>query len=174
MVFAFVYVGCLPVLFPSERWGGGRDGCDDGCGGCADLTCDCIHCLQDASSTKPAQPLPPPPPPSRAQAGVAIGPALEASGGYTVDQVRTIATTQIPSLRACYERALPANPTLPGGQVVVTIGLDATGAVRATTADGVHPLVSSCLAAFWKTVPFPPPASGVESRITLPILYTPQ
>jgi hypothetical protein len=73
-------------------------------------------------------------------------------------------------LRYCYERALLVHPDL-AGDVVATFFVTPTGAVGASTASGLDPEVSRCVAAVIATIAFPASAAGGGAQVTYPFHF---
>ncbi|MBI2898185.1 MAG: AgmX/PglI C-terminal domain-containing protein [Deltaproteobacteria bacterium] len=87
---------------------------------------------------------------------------LEETGGDgTLDarEVRRVLELRTASIRACYERELRINPTL-RGSITVGFAIGASGAVARARADGMSPVVASCLASMVTRYRFPPPEGG--------------
>lgn len=74
--------------------------------------------------------------------------------------------------RACYERALRANPKL---DVTVTTAFEigANGNVTKASSTGGDAQLASCVAAVFKKMQFPQPSGGASVRVSYPLHFTP-
>ncbi len=75
-------------------------------------------------------------------------------------------------LRACYTTALTTTPAL-AGTVSMQFFIQPGGAVAASNADGVDPVLASCVADVIKATPFPKPAHGGGAQVNDQITFEP-
>lgn len=74
------------------------------------------------------------------------------------------------SFEYCYEKQLVASPSLEG-TVTASFTILGNGAVRASTAKGVHPAVSSCVAGVISRIEFAKPTAGSSASVTYPFIF---
>lgn len=100
-------------------------------------------------------------------------PGSSAANSETPDRIRAGVRARLPEIKACYEAALSANPTL-AGTLQASFDLDATGAVIAAQAAGLEPGVDACVTAAIRTVKVDLPAGAGAQHVTAyPIAFAP-
>ncbi len=107
-------------------------------------------------------------------APLAILCGLAASAGAHPDTslIRRQIRVHLREIQACYAKALVKEPTLQG-RVVATFTIGKTGAVTASTAEGL-PAIDACIAGVIRTIKFPPaPPSKGSINVSYPFVFHP-
>ena len=93
-------------------------------------------------------------------------------GGLERGEVEREIRRHLRAVRHCYERVLLFAPN-PGGKVVVTWRITASGDTRdATVAGTAHDLVQRCVARVFSRMRFPAPRGGGEVSVAYPIVFS--
>lgn len=112
-------------------------------------------------------------PTARGGVGLAAGATPPSSAGaLTPAAIKAVVRAARGKFAACYQRALPAAPTLSGAvRVEFTIG--AVGTVVSAVADGLDPTVDACVAGELRALVFPPPTGGGVVTVRYPFTFKP-
>jgi hypothetical protein len=113
--------------------------------------------LADCTTPDVAQPAPPE---ASLEGRGAHGTLLDDKRGPPDQElIRRAIRRETPRFQHCYEQQLAKIPTL-RGTVHATFVIATTGAVTSSSAQGVDPVVASCVDGVVKTIAFPPPVGG--------------
>jgi hypothetical protein len=96
----------------------------------------------------------------------------QATGDLDKAIIRRYIKRNIQKLEYCYEKQLLAKPTLKG-TVTATFEIASSGLVTSSTAEGVDPEVSECIAAVIKDIEFPKPKGGGVVEVKYPLTFRP-
>ncbi len=94
------------------------------------------------------------------------------TGDLDKNVIRRYLRRQLPRIKYCYEKQLLAKPRLQG-TVETTFVIGSNGAVTQSTAKGVDPEVSACIADVIKSIQFPKPLSGGMVQVKYPFKFLP-
>ncbi len=86
--------------------------------------------------------------------------------------IRRYIKRNIQKLQYCYEKQLLAKPAL-AGTVNAQFFIDPNGSVASSSASGVDPEVSGCVAAVIKSIEFPKPKGGGGVQVNYPFTFRP-
>ncbi|MBA3502594.1 MAG: AgmX/PglI C-terminal domain-containing protein [Myxococcota bacterium] len=86
--------------------------------------------------------------------------------------IRKFVKSSVHKMEACYTKALANDPSL-AGTVNVTFFILPTGKVASSTASGVDPELSNCVAGVIKAIEFPKPKGGGGVQVNYPFTFRP-
>ena len=98
--------------------------------------------------------------------------ALSVTGDADKAELRRFVDRVRPKLLYCYESALLGKPDLKG-TVSTTFFIGPSGSVMSSTAAGVDPVVSSCVADVFRAIVFPKPRGGGGVQVTYTHTFEP-
>ncbi|CAN5863011.1 hypothetical protein BH11MYX3_BH11MYX3_24530 [soil metagenome] len=96
-----------------------------------------------------------------------------AQGDLEKSEIKRVFRGQLATLTACYDAQLAKDPGL-RGTVTVQFFVAPTGVVIASAANGMDPVVASCVATALKTFAFPKPKGGGGVQVNYPLRFRPK
>jgi hypothetical protein len=98
--------------------------------------------------------------------------ASTVNGSLSKDVISSVVRRQYGRIRACYERALLANPALTA-TVTTRFVIDRSGKVTTASASGADARISACVGAVFRGLRFPAPNGGGVVSAVYPIRFAP-
>jgi hypothetical protein len=95
-----------------------------------------------------------------------------AQGDLDKKEIRKVVKANLGTIKGCYDKALVENPALTG-TVSAQFFISPKGTVASSSAAGVDPAVSDCIAAAIKTFVFPKPNGGGGVQVNYPFTMRP-
>jgi hypothetical protein len=96
-----------------------------------------------------------------------------ATGSLDKNIIRRYIRQKVPHISHCYEKQLLVNEDL-AGTVTASFVIGPSGDVAVSSAEGVDPELSHCVASVVKTIEFPKPKGGGIVRVNYPFTFKPE